>query len=84
MHLLSKGAVSIPLDELEWRSRGLPQDRLIVAYCRGPYCALAPEAVRMLRADGYVAKHLKDGLPEWAAAGGDVVSVTAGASTVNR
>jgi hypothetical protein len=38
----------------------------------------------MLRAHGYVAKHLKDGLPEWAAAGGDVVSVTAGASTVNR
>jgi rhodanese-related sulfurtransferase/DNA-binding HxlR family transcriptional regulator len=64
------GAVSIPLDELEKRLRELPRDRQIVAYCRGPYCAFAPEAVRTLRAHGYAARHLKDGLPEWVAAGG--------------
>ena len=69
------GAVSIPLDELEQRLRELPQDRQIVAYCRGPYCAFAPEAVRTLRAHGYAARHLADGLPEWAAAGNDVESV---------
>ena len=77
------GAVSIPLDELQQRLRELPQERQIVAYCRGPYCAFAPEAVRALRAHGYAARHLKDGLPEWAAAGNDVESVTAGASSVD-
>jgi rhodanese-related sulfurtransferase/biotin operon repressor len=78
------GAVSIPLDELEQRLRELPRDRQIVAYCRGPYCAFAPEAVRTLRAHGYAARHLSDGLPEWAAAGNDVESVIAGASTMDR
>ena len=77
------GAVSIPLDELQQRLRELPQERQIVAYCRGPYCAFAPEAVRALRAHGYAARHLKDGLPEWAAAGNDVESVTVGASSVD-
>jgi ArsR family transcriptional regulator len=78
------GAVSITLDELEQRLRELPQESQIVAYCRGPYCAFAPEAVRTLRANGYAARHLSDGLPEWAAAGNDVESVIAGASTVDR
>ena len=64
------GAVSIPLEELEQRLRELPRDRQIVAYCRGPYCAFAPEAVRALRARGYAATHLSEGFPEWAAAGG--------------
>jgi rhodanese-related sulfurtransferase/DNA-binding HxlR family transcriptional regulator len=73
------GAVSIPLDELEHRLRELPQERQIVAYCRGPYCALAPEAARTLRAHGYSARHLKDGLPEWAAAGHRVESAMTGA-----
>jgi rhodanese-related sulfurtransferase/DNA-binding transcriptional ArsR family regulator len=68
------GAVSIPVDELERRLRELPKQREIVAYCRGPYCAFAPEAVRTLRADGYTARHLRDGLPEWAAAGNRVES----------
>ncbi len=72
------GAVSIPLDELEQRLREIPRDREIVAYCRGPYCAFAPEAVRTLLAHGYVARHLADGLPEWAAAGFGVDSATAG------
>jgi rhodanese-related sulfurtransferase len=77
------GAVSIRL-ELEQRLRELPQESQIVAYCRGPYCAFAPEAVRTLHAHGYAARHLRDGLPEWAAAGNDVESVIAGASTVDR
>ncbi len=64
------GAVSIPLGELERRLRELPHSGQIVAYCRGPYCALAPEAVRTLRARGYAARPLVDGLPEWAVAGG--------------
>ena len=72
------GAVSIPLEELEQRLRELPRDREIVAYCRGPYCAFAPEAVRTLRAHGYVARQLADGLPEWVAAGNDVESDGAG------
>jgi rhodanese-related sulfurtransferase len=63
------GAVSIPLEELEQRLRELPHDREIVAYCRGPYCAFAPEAVRTLRAHGHAARHLTDGLPERVAAG---------------
>jgi rhodanese-related sulfurtransferase len=72
------GAVSIPVNELERRLRELPQEREIVAYCRGPYCAFAPEAVRTLRAHGYSARHLSDGLPEWAAAGNRVESAMAG------
>jgi rhodanese-related sulfurtransferase len=71
------GAISIPLDELEHRLRELPHDREIVAYCRGPYCAFAPEAVRMLREHGYAARHLSEGLPEWAAAGNGVASASA-------
>jgi rhodanese-related sulfurtransferase len=72
------GAVSIPLAELERRMRELPRDREIVAYCRGPYCALAPEAVRSLRKHGYLARPLTNGLPEWAAAGNPTESVGAG------
>jgi rhodanese-related sulfurtransferase len=78
------GAVSIPLAELERRLRELPREREVVAYCRGPYCAFAPEAVRTLREHGYAARYLTDGLPEWAAAGNGVESVIAAASTVNR
>lgn len=63
------GARSIPLEELEKRLSELPRRREIVAYCRGPYCAFAPEAVRSLRRHGFRARRLIDGLPEWAAAG---------------
>ncbi len=75
------GAVSIPLEELERRLRELPREREVVAYCRGPYCAFAPEAVRTLRDNGYAARYLTDGLPEWAAAGKAVESALAGPST---
>ena len=71
------GAVSIPLPELERRLRELPRDREIVAYCRGPYCAFAPEAVRMLREHGYAARNLSEGLPEWAASGNGIASASA-------
>jgi rhodanese-related sulfurtransferase/DNA-binding transcriptional ArsR family regulator len=63
------GAVSIPLPELRRRLRELPRDRDIVAYCRGPFCAFAHEAVDVLTDAGLSARRLEDGLPEWAAAG---------------
>ena len=63
------GAVSIPVDELRRRLAELPADREIVAYCRGPYCAFAHDAVALLRQEGFQARRLEDGLPEWQAAG---------------
>jgi rhodanese-related sulfurtransferase len=59
------GARSVPLDELERRLAELPEDREVVAYCRGPLCAYAHEAVRRLRASGRDARRLDDGWPEW-------------------
>ncbi len=63
------GAVSVPLKQLERRLAGLPRGTDIVAYCRGPYCVLAFQAVEMLRARGRRARRLVDGFPEWRAAG---------------
>jgi ArsR family transcriptional regulator len=63
------GAVSIPVAELRRRLAELPADREVVAYCRGPYCAFAHEAVVLLREAGVSARRLEDGLPEWQAAG---------------
>jgi rhodanese-related sulfurtransferase len=63
------GAVSIPLDELRNRVRELPKSKQIVAYCRGPLCALAPEATRYLKSKGYKVKRLVEGAPDWEAAG---------------
>jgi rhodanese-related sulfurtransferase/DNA-binding transcriptional ArsR family regulator len=63
------GAVSIPIDELPARLAGLPRDRDVVAYCRGPYCVMAPQGVDLLRAHGLSARRLEDGLPEWRLAG---------------
>src|ERR671936_1185168 len=60
-----EGARSIPIDELERRLAELPADREIVAYCRGPFCAYAHEAVRTLRSAGLSARRLVDGWPEW-------------------
>jgi rhodanese-related sulfurtransferase len=64
-----EGARSIPLDELQERLAELPADREVVAYCRGPFCAYAHEAVRQLRAAGRTARRLEDGWPEWRLAG---------------
>ena len=63
------GALSVPLKELERRLAELPHDREIVAYCRGPYCVLALDAVEMLRGRGYVAFRLEDGVADWQARG---------------
>jgi rhodanese-related sulfurtransferase len=60
-----EGAKSVPLDELERRLAELPPDAEIVAYCRGPYCAYAHEAVRQLHAAGRSARRLEEGWPEW-------------------
>jgi rhodanese-related sulfurtransferase len=62
-------AVSIPLDELEAHVSELPVDADVVAYCRGPDCVLAVEAVALLRQRGRRARRLADGLPEWRSAG---------------
>jgi rhodanese-related sulfurtransferase/predicted transcriptional regulator len=61
------GARSIPLDELERRLDELPEDREVIAYCRGPFCAYATEAVRALRRSGRKARRLREGWPEWRA-----------------
>lgn len=58
-------ARSIPLGELEKRLADLPADKEIVAYCRGPFCLMSDEAVRMLRAQGFTAHKIKDGVGEW-------------------
>jgi rhodanese-related sulfurtransferase/DNA-binding transcriptional ArsR family regulator len=63
------GALSIPLADLERRLAELPPGKRVVAYCRGPYCVLAAEAVRTLRRRGRDAVRLKEGFPEWRDAG---------------
>ena len=59
------GARSVPLEELEDRLAELPADREVVAYCRGPFCVYAHEAVRQLQAAGRRARRLEEGWPEW-------------------
>jgi rhodanese-related sulfurtransferase len=63
------GALSIPINELGQRLTELPDGTEIVAYCRGPYCVFAHDAVRLLRAHGRTARRLADGMPEWRLAG---------------
>jgi rhodanese-related sulfurtransferase len=63
------GASSMPLAEIERHLRRLPRGKQIVAYCRGPYCFFAAEAVRLLRKRGIAAVRLKEGFPEWREAG---------------
>ncbi len=63
------GAVNIPLEQLEDRLAELPADREVVAYCRGAYCVLAHDAVRLLAAHGRRARRATDGILEWRVAG---------------
>jgi rhodanese-related sulfurtransferase len=63
------GAISIPLKELELRLAKLPRDHEVVAYCRGPYCVLAIQAVEVLRAKGFHAVRLEEGIQDWRALG---------------
>ena len=60
-----EGAQSIPIDELERRLSELPADREVIAYCRGPFCAYAHEAVRTVERAGRRARRLEEGWPEW-------------------
>lgn len=63
------GARSVPITELRRQLRALPRDAEIVAYCRGPYCVYADDAVRELQRRGFRARRLVDGFPEWKRAG---------------
>ncbi len=63
------GAVSVPLRELKARIKEIPRGQEVVAYCRGPYCVLAVQAVEMLRKAGLKAHRLLEGFPDWRAAG---------------
>ena len=69
------GARSVPISELR-RSLRLAKEDDVVAYCRGPYCVYADDAVRELRRRGYTAKRLVDGFPEWKRAGLSVAEGT--------
>lgn len=62
-------ARSLPVDELKKRIAELPKDVPVVAYCRGPFCLMAKDAVELLRKKGYQAFHLTDGVAEWRARG---------------
>jgi rhodanese-related sulfurtransferase/DNA-binding transcriptional ArsR family regulator len=74
------GAISIPVDDLQRRLRQLPKDKEYVAYCRGPYCVYADRAVEVLRSHGRRARRLREGFPEWRAAGFPIeLSVGSGA-----
>jgi rhodanese-related sulfurtransferase len=66
------GALSVPVDDLRARLKKLPKNKEFVAYCRGPYCVYADDAVEVLRASGRKARRLEVGFPEWRAAGGPV------------
>lgn len=72
------GARSIPIDELADNIRNLPAGIEVVAYCRGPYCVFADDAVRLLRRRGRSARRLEDGYPEWQRS--NLPTVTAAAS----
>jgi rhodanese-related sulfurtransferase/predicted transcriptional regulator len=63
-----RGAISIPIAELKTRLGEIPEGADVVAYCRGPYCVYADEAVRLLAGKGVRAARLEDGFPEWSEA----------------
>jgi len=71
-----RGARSIPVEELRSRLAELPKSRKIVAYCRGPYCVFADEAVELLRAKGFKVFRLETGFPEWMIEGNPIAQVS--------
>jgi rhodanese-related sulfurtransferase/DNA-binding MarR family transcriptional regulator len=71
------GAQSVPISELRRHLRALPKDAEVVAYCRGPYCVYADDAVRELNRKGFTARRLIDGYPEWKRSGLPTVAGTA-------
>lgn len=64
-----RGARSVPITELRRHLRALPAEAEVIAYCRGPYCVYADEAVDELQRQGFRARRLEDGFPEWKRAG---------------
>ena len=73
------GAISIPVGELKARLKELPKRLEIVAYCRGPYCVMAVEAVELLRKKGFTAHRMEQGVVEWRARGWRLESERQGA-----
>ncbi len=63
------GALSVPLSKLKARLEGLPRNREVVAYCRGPYCVMAVEAAEILRKQGFRAERMELGVADWRARG---------------
>ena len=64
-----RGAINVPVTEIDKRLSEIPRGQEVVAYCRGPYCLMAFEAVAELRSRGRKARRLEDGFPEWQSAG---------------
>ena len=75
------GALSIPVAELKSRLKELPKGREVVAYCRGPYCVMAVEAVELLRKKGIKAQRMEQGVVEWRARGFRIETTREGART---
>lgn len=71
-----KGAISVPLEKLENYFAKIPKSKTIVAYCRGPYCIMSFDAVKLIRAKGYRGARLDEGLPEWRLRGFPVEQIT--------
>ena len=79
------GAISVPVEDLRRRLKELPRNKEYVAYCRGPYCVYADQAVELLQSKGRRARRLLEGFPEWRAAGLPVeTGVAAGAAGQRR
>jgi len=76
------GALSVPIAELHTRLKALPATAEIIAYCRGPYCAMAADAVTHLREAGYRARRLPDGPVEWRQAGITPATASQGAAPI--
>lgn len=74
------GARSVPVKELRRRLDAIPEGAEVVAYCRGPFCVYADDAVRLLRRNGFEARRLEDGFPEWKRAGLPVATGEGGGS----
>ena len=78
------GALSIPLADLKTRLRDVPKDREVVAYCRGPYCVMAVDAVTLLRERGFRAHRLEQGVADWRARGWRIATSLEHAAGVRR
>jgi len=79
------GALSVPVEEMRHRLHKLPKNKQYVAYCRGPYCIYADQAVELLRANGRRAQRLLEGFPEWKAAGFPIATApNEGTEVTNR